>query len=101
MLPGRTDWERMSPSSMPFCAPEAGSTWWQVRQSRHPRAEYELSLLLPPAGYLWYHPALQAGRGSGGSQGGLGPLLAGCVLGCRAMQLGVSLECFTRGLTVA
>lgn len=28
--------EQMSPSSMQFCAPGAGPTWWQVRQSRPP-----------------------------------------------------------------
>lgn len=33
MQPGRTAWEQMSPSSMQFCAPGAGPTWWQVRLS--------------------------------------------------------------------
>lgn len=33
MQPGRTAWEQMSPSSMRFCAPGAGPTWWQVRLS--------------------------------------------------------------------
>ena len=30
---GRTAWEQMNPSSMQFCAPGVGPTWWQVRPS--------------------------------------------------------------------